>query len=511
MVGKLNYSKWDNLELSDDSDIEVHPNVDKKSFIRWKQQDIHEKRELRKQELVALKAERDINETLGPMLDAVAKNTLSEGHAFYSREVSRLTAGRQERGNKDGPNGPTSDDMMLSLLLQINEEPSVKGKSGAELDDSLSAKLEEHQQRLAQRQKDVINEIATLEDEEGRKITSESIREGWSSGHVNKEADEPSPSTKGSAAKGKGKAKESSTTIETLNCGAENAVSKTDSNAFTSKDDDDDDDDELPELLPSMRAFAKLPSCMPSLPLGAAALPPTFNPMRDVRTQPFDAALNHLAKNKELLREETNTTDALLVEAFQAQMRGEGDLSRRCVEKGLLVQYCNKLGKDGVNLFFRRMTQTGGKAAVVYFNDVLSTYVRIAERCKALQSEPAPGGAAGGEGGGEEQIQLVAEDPDTIISFDVPEGPPPEHIELEGELADKMDPEEVRELLHRRWDMYQTLPEDLRTALGSKSLDAVNKVLGAMKVDDAEQAVGMLDQAGILNFSAGGVRDETGK
>lgn len=72
MVGKLNYSKWDNLELSDDSDVEVHPNVDKKSFIRWKQQDIHEKREIQKQQLEALKAESKINDLLKPMLDKVS-------------------------------------------------------------------------------------------------------------------------------------------------------------------------------------------------------------------------------------------------------------------------------------------------------------------------------------------------------------------------------------------------------------------------------------------------------
>jgi hypothetical protein len=30
----LNYSKWDQLELSDDSDIEGHPNVDHKSLVR---------------------------------------------------------------------------------------------------------------------------------------------------------------------------------------------------------------------------------------------------------------------------------------------------------------------------------------------------------------------------------------------------------------------------------------------------------------------------------------------
>lgn len=68
----LNYSKWDNLELSDDSDVEVHPNVDKRSFIRWKQRDIHEKRDVRKQELESLKRELEINEKhLVPMVEDV--------------------------------------------------------------------------------------------------------------------------------------------------------------------------------------------------------------------------------------------------------------------------------------------------------------------------------------------------------------------------------------------------------------------------------------------------------
>jgi cell division cycle protein 37 len=44
----LDYSKWDNLEISDDSDIEVHPNVDKRSMIKWKQEAIHRERAERK-------------------------------------------------------------------------------------------------------------------------------------------------------------------------------------------------------------------------------------------------------------------------------------------------------------------------------------------------------------------------------------------------------------------------------------------------------------------------------
>lgn len=159
------------------------------------------------------------------------------------------------------------------------------------------------------------------------------------------------------------------------------------------------------------------------------------------------------------------------------------------------------------------MTQTQGRAAVVFFNDVLSTYTRISDRSKALQSESKPGaeGAGEGGGGGEEQIQLVAEDPDTIISFEVPDGPPPKEIELEGDLADSMDVEKVREILQSRWDIYQSFKPDFRKALESKSLEKVNQILGKMSVEEAEEVVGQLDAAGILNFQSREIRDETGK
>ncbi|CAI4218356.1 unnamed protein product [Parascedosporium putredinis] len=54
----------DALELSDDSDIEVHPNVDKRSFIRAKQNQIHMEREQRKNHILTLKFERSVNDGL---------------------------------------------------------------------------------------------------------------------------------------------------------------------------------------------------------------------------------------------------------------------------------------------------------------------------------------------------------------------------------------------------------------------------------------------------------------
>jgi cell division cycle protein 37 len=47
-MSRVDYSKWDNIELSDDEDIECHPNIDKKSFVRMRQRKIHEERSERR-------------------------------------------------------------------------------------------------------------------------------------------------------------------------------------------------------------------------------------------------------------------------------------------------------------------------------------------------------------------------------------------------------------------------------------------------------------------------------
>ena len=494
----LNYSKWDNLELSDDSDIEVHPNIDKKSFIRWKQRDIHEKRDQRKAEKDAIRAEIDTNNALSPRLDELVQNTKKEGSAYYSREVAKLSAGRQERGNKDGPNGPTTDDMILSLLLQIQQHDNVKGKSGNDLDEALLKELEGHKQKLGARQTQIQFELEQMEKEDSKKITSDSIREGWNSGYVAKA--EPEPEPKPAASKGKKKAE---TVIETLN--SPSASGSAPAAQPSSGNESDDEEDEIPEADDVMRQFAQLPPCVPiSIPLSASTLPSNFDPAKSLNIAAFETALQFLSKHKILLNPANNTTDSLLLEAFNAQIATNSSLARRCVEKALMIQYCNKLGPDGVNLFFRRMVGSkDGRASVVYLNDVLATYSRIRDRSKALSEQQSAAG--------EEQIQLVAEDENTVIGFEIPDGPPPEVIELEGEAKEKLNPEDVKAWLQKRWDIFQSFPEEFRKALETKELTKVNEVLGRMKVDEAEAIVGQLDQAGILNFSSSEVRDETGR
>ena len=144
------------------------------------------------------------------------------------------------------------------------------------------------------------------------------------------------------------------------------------------------------------------------------------------------------------------------------------------------------------------------RAAMVFMKDVDDTYNHIVIRTKANKEEEEALSK------GAEQIQLVPENPDAEISFNVPDGPPPENIKLEGLGMEGMDVEEVRKALKLQWDVFNGFEEDMKAALKSQKLDAVNKVLGSMKLEDAERVVELLQISGILSFSENGIRDQTG-
>lgn len=295
-------------------------------------------------------------------------------------------------------------------------------------------------------------------------------------------------------------AKKTTQQIETLNPGASHS-----STPPKSGNDSDAEDEEVPTVTPVMKTFASLPSALAGVPLATKAFPEGFNPAKQLKLEAFQETFQYLGSHKELLDESYGASDALLMQAFESQMAGQKALARLCTEKALLVQYCNKLGRDGVSLFFKRMLSPDGRAASVFLNDVLATYDRIASRADTLAKQYKD------DGEGAEQIQLMAEDPNTVISFDIPDGPPPEDITIEGEGAETMDVGQVRAWLQRRWEIFNGFDEDFREALKTKSLDRVNAALGKMPVEKAEVAVQELDQAGILNFSSTEVRDETGR
>lgn len=141
------------------------------------------------------------------------------------------------------------------------------------------------------------------------------------------------------------------------------------------------------------------------------------------------------------------------------------------------------------------MREAGPRAEAVFQNDVNDTYTRMEKRCAEMKREQAESG-----GSDKEQIQLVAEDPSMTIGFNLPDGPPPENLVLEGEGVSELDVEEVRAFLQRKWEIFESFAEPMKKALRTEKLDEVNKVLGSMELEEAEQLVELLQEGGMLSF-----------
>ncbi|KAI1769081.1 hypothetical protein GGR53DRAFT_475693 [Hypoxylon sp. FL1150] len=446
----VDYSKWDALELSDDSDIEVHPNVDKRSFIRAKQNQIHQERQQRKLQIETLKYERQINDGLMKRISGLLNALKAHAAEAETRNPAEVAfqAVMESAGNPADdkpparPEGvhaqveqpPTYTKMMASLLDQVNkqlDEKKPENRYNAMVDE-----IGVHLKNVEGLQQELLKKLAELEKEEGRKITSEGIHEGFNSSHVAKST----PSTSGTK-----KADDSS--VELLNPNF--SMSKP---AESSTAANDDDDKEV-EASPDGRKFAQIKP----------------NDYRESHS--FIGSHPHILTEKE--------TDGLLIMAFDAQLDGRDDFARQCVHQALLLQYCRALGKDGVALFFKRITTKGHQAQDVFYKDVQDTYYRIKNRAAEINAQRAVDG--GGEGG-VEQIQLHAVEPGTEIKIRIP----PEKSEDEEEKRGR--------------EIFEGFAPDMRRALESGSLDKVNEVLGKLKVEDAEEVVALLSEANILSL-----------
>lgn len=483
----LNYSKWDQLELSDDSDIEGHPNVDKRSLIRWKQRDIHEKREQRKMRIHELQSKLALSKVLNPRIETIIADVQSGGKERFSAITEQLKVNPSpDKPPGNAPNQPTYDMMLHELMLQVWN--GVKEAGGAADDPNLADKLiaglknalERQKQDDEQNQKDLERE----QNEQAKHITSDDIHDGFDSSKISHNPS-PDPTVMAQPLVPK-KKKETVETIEVLN--PKGKGKEVETPPAPTQAADDDDDEPLPELTPILAEFALLP-------LGD-----------------FEAAFKFIQSHHDIFV--PGATDALLLAGFRAQMKDDSKYAKQCVNRSLMLQYCEKLGRDGVSLFFQRMLSenplsSSGKPLApkampraVFEKDVDDTYNMICTRAEKAKEEDAKAGAR-------ETIQLVCENPDTDVQFNVPDGPPPEHITLEGEGTEHLDPVQVREALMRRWEIFQAFSPELQQALKNQSLTEVNVELEKMEVPDAEEIVKLLDISGILSFASSDIQDAT--
>ncbi|CAJ0630456.1 3322_t:CDS:2 [Entrophospora sp. SA101] len=398
----IDYSKWDRLELSDDDEIECHPNVDKASLIRWKQADIHAKREERRQKIASLKQQISLNDVLLSRIDDMIVKLKKEG----------------EVEGEGGDKPPTVDQMIAVLFETVQKEVKDEDPELESVSDSLIVKLTAH-----------------LDD----------LHTGFDKTSVNKTKRPELPSSK----------KKSEKVVEVLNPNAQIKQFGDENKSTTTKKDVDEEESGDIEVTELAKQFAEI--------------------------KDYKMSYEFITKHPEVVSQEM--TDQILAEAFQAQLKGKAKLAKQCAHQGWLLQYCQRLGKDGVRLFFERINGPNPQAREIFMNDVNETYNHIRERCKIIAAEktqkPQPSSRQA------EQIQIEVTGPNSSLNVRVPDE----------NSTDKNEQD--------KYKIFTTLPKNLQEALKTGEITKINEVLGEMSVEEAEDALKICGDADVLSIEEG--------
>nr|CAG8549689.1 10169_t:CDS:2 [Entrophospora candida] len=398
----IDYSKWDKLELSDDDEIECHPNVDKASLIRWKQADIHAKREERRQKIASLKQQISLNDVLLSRIDDMIVKLKKEGVQPFINTVQQFL-----------------DQMIAVLFETVQKEVKDEDPESESISDSLIVKLTAH-----------------LDD----------LHTGFDKTSVNKTKRPELPSSK----------KKSEKVVEVLNPNAQIKQFGDENKSTTTKKDVDEEEE--------------------SGDIEVTELAKQFAEIKD-----YKMSYEFITKHPEVVSQEM--TDQILAEAFQAQLKGKAKLAKQCAHQGWLLQYCQRLGKDGVRLFFERINGPNPQAREIFMNDVNETYNHIRERCKIIAAEktqkPQPSSRQA------EQIQIEVTGPNSSLNVRVPDE----------NSTDKSEQD--------KYKIFTTLPKNLQEALKTGEITKINEVLGEMSVEEAEDALKICGDADVLSIEEG--------
>lgn len=468
--------------------------MDKKSFIRAKQAQIHQERDHRRHQIKTLLYERIINDGLTERVDRLLtalkshRGKQAEGNGanddqlvFQALMESMMDMKLDKDGGSDRPppppegvhdhvkDKPTYPQMMASLVDAVKKDIDAQ-KSEEPRYNLFIQGLEKEKARIEDLQRQLYAKLAELEKEDKKHITSDDIHEGFSFSNVRKQDEKISASSSSST----GSTKPQSAAVELLNSPTRPSTSRTDT-ADSGADGDVEEGTAISHPSPSAEDDED--------DIAASPLAQSF---AKIKAGDWYASLQFLMAHSEVMQEKE--TDGLLVEAFNSELEGKPKHARQCVHAGLLLQYCRQLGgRQGVEMFFKRIQSKDHQASKMFNDDVEGTYARIRTRAAEILKERAENPA----GEGVEQIQLHAVDPNTTINIQVP---PKE--------STATDPEE-RAIEEQARQIFENFPPGLQRALESGKLEEVNKVLAKMSVEEAEEIVEKLSAGGMLSMEEG--------
>lgn len=325
----LDYSKWDKLELSDDEDFECHPNVDKKSMIRWKQAKIHQERRERKDRIASYKLLIEAYQKYLLILksgDVWAEKCKDIDIALILSVRELINKERDARWEPPPAIGPLFDERITLETIVSNWGNLDVSSRTQQIQNTIDSINFSH--------KLIDAEIDRLEKESSQKLTADQMIVGF-----DKTAVAPKKQF-----------------IETIHTPSSHDVKSSEVvKEISSHIDEDEDRITYPPAL----EFSALDH--------------------------IDASFAYLGKHPELANQ--NYSDQVLAEAFRKEMTGEKLCAQKCVHQALLLQYCGLLGKDGISLFFARMRTHDHKGQAMFLQDVDDTYSRISNRVAEILGE----------------------------------------------------------------------------------------------------------------------------
>ncbi|QLG73893.1 hypothetical protein HG535_0F04050 [Zygotorulaspora mrakii] len=446
----IDYSKWDKIELSDDSDVEVHPNVDKRSFIKWKQQSIHETRMKRSQDIKNLEVQVHMYACLNKRVDKLLAN-VSDEELGTKESISKYLNGNFDKTEKSegenvDPDIPSYNEMVEDLFEQLQKDAEKQGRNLK--DGSVLRELAlEHRKKIDKVTVEAKTKLEELYREKSAHISSDDISTGFDSGFLNKNKED---------------AKLESTMKEiAANNGAANSTVA------------------LP--LPPMQ-FIEYEDVM--------KLAPETETFGSISSSDYKKSQSYLLDNMPIISEQQK--DALMMKAFEYQMSNDEKSAYRVIHQSELLAYIReiydmkKIGvlkgnemTEVINVFFKRVifgNNIAGKQS--FLQSVQAKFDHVKKRVKIMEQEQEA------EEQGVETIQLKSLDESNELEVNLPD-------------FDSSDPNEMK-----RVAAFKKLPPKMQDAVSTKNLDTVNEVFAETPIKEAEEYLELFGEADIIGVKA---------
>ncbi|CAI4055547.1 hypothetical protein N7582_000367 [Saccharomyces uvarum] len=454
----IDYSKWDKIELSDDSDVEVHPNVDKKSFIKWKQQSIHEQRFKRNQDIKNLETQVDmyshLNKRVDKILSMLPETDLVDLSAVTKFLNANFDKSEKNKGENVDPEIATYNEMVEDLFEQLAKDLAKEGKDSKDA-SLLRNSILKHRAKIDSVTVDAKKKLDELYKERNAHISSDDFHTGFDSSFMNKKKEEAKQLEAAAS-----RAPKSTSDSSILNKLAKSSTPQ----AFIEFEDDP------MKLAAETEAFGK------------------------IHVNEYSKSQKFLLEHLPIISEQQK--DALMMKAFEYQLHGDDMMTLQVIHQSELMAYIKEIYdlkkipflnpielSNVINMFFEKVIFNKDKPVgkESFLKSVQEKFLHVQKRSKILQQEEMDESNAEGV----ETIQLKSLDDSTELEVNLPD--------FNSEDAQEMEKVKVFKTL---------LPEKMQQAIMTKNLDNINKVFEDIPIEEAEKILEVFNDIDIIGIKA---------